>query len=329
MADWLELPKTVLGAGAVAPLSRVVRQCALWLSLIPAAHITFAASPRPPITGVSHIAVFAADPTATERFYVHDLGATRGPDPESRLGVRYYFSATQFVEALPMPKGAPSINRLDHVAFATRDAEGMRLYLAEAGIHVPDAITTTPQDSWFEVQDPEGNRVQFVQARAAPAIALSRSRLSDHIIHVGFIVHDRALEDGFYQKVLGFRPYWFGGNENARPTWISQQVPNGRDWLEYMLVDPPRGHGIPADMSQSLLGIFNHFSLGVVNIEAVYTRLWNEKRLAGQDGVPKIGRDAKWQLNLQDPDGTRAEIMELHAIGKPCCSPFTASDPMR
>ena len=47
----------------------------------------------------------------------------------------------------------------------------------------------------------------------------------------------------------------------------------------------------------------------------------------GQQIVPKIGRDAKWQLNLLDPDGTRAEVMELHAIGKPCCSPFTARDP--
>jgi hypothetical protein len=73
--------------------------------------------------------------------------------------------------------------------------------------------------------------------------------------------------------------------------------------------------------------------LGVPNIEAAYTRLWNEDRLQGQVDargqqiVPKIGRDAKWQLNLLDPDGTRAEVMELHAIGKPCCSPFTASDP--
>jgi hypothetical protein len=47
----------------------------------------------------------------------------------------------------------------------------------------------------------------------------------------------------------------------------------------------------------------------------------------GQQAVPKIGRDAKWQLSLIDPDGTRAEVMELHAIGKPCCSPFAASDP--
>ena len=306
-----------------------MRHCAPWLSLACAAHAAFAASPAPAIEGVSHIAVYASDPAATERFYVHDLGATRGADPESSRGVRYYFSATQFVEVLPLPKGPASINRLDHVAFATPNAEQMRRYLADSGIPVPDALTTTPEGRWFEVHDPEGNRIQFVQSGAVPAIGLSARRLSDHIIHVGFIVHDRELEDGFYRKILGFRPYWFGGNENARPTWISQQVPDGRDWLEYMLVDPPRGRGIPADMSQTLLGVFNHFSLGVANMEAVYTRLWNEQRLTGQDGVPKIGRDAKWQLNLHDPDGTRAEIMELHAIGKPCCSPFTAPDPVR
>jgi catechol 2,3-dioxygenase-like lactoylglutathione lyase family enzyme len=308
--------------------SRVCRG-AWWLCLGLAAPAAFAASPRPPITGVSHIAVYASDPSATERFYVHDLGATSGSDPESSRGRRYYFSAMQFVEVLPLPKGPPSINRLDHIAFATPDAEGMRRYLANAGIQVPAAVTTTPEDSWFEVQDPEGNRIQFVQSRSAPTIGLSTRRLSDHIIHVGFIVHDRALEDGFYRKVLEFRPYWFGGNVNDKPTWISQQVPDGGDWLEYMLVEPPRGRGIPSDMSPTLLGIFNHFSLGVANMEAVYTRLWKEERLTGQDGTPKIGRDAKWQLNLHDPDGTRAEIMELHAIGKPCCSPFTAADPVR
>ena len=80
-------------------------------------------------------------------------------------------------------------------------------------------------------------------------------------------------------------------------------------------------------MSQATAGVLNHFALGIVNAEATYTMLWNADRLKGQDNLPKIGRDAKWQLNLIDPDGTRAELMELHAIGKPCCSPFTAEDP--
>ena len=50
--------------------------CLLALSTTAAAQ--GAASPRPAIAGVSHIAVYAADPAATERFYVHDLGARLG-----------------------------------------------------------------------------------------------------------------------------------------------------------------------------------------------------------------------------------------------------------
>jgi catechol 2,3-dioxygenase-like lactoylglutathione lyase family enzyme len=181
---------------------------------------------------------------------------------------------------------------------------------------------------WFALIDPEGNRIEFVQPPAMPP-QIAANPLSSHIIHVGFVIHNRALEDGFYRKLLGFRPYWFGGMRDDTPTWISLQVPDGTDWLEYMVVAPADGHGIPAGMSAADAGVLDHFSLGVPNIEAAYTLLWNGDRLAGQENVPKIGRDAKWQLNLLDPDGTRAEVMELHSIGKPCCSPFTASDPQR
>ena len=38
---------------------------------------------------------------------------------------------------------------------------------------------------------------------------------------------------------------------------------------------------------------------------------------------PKIGRDGKWQLNLYDPNLTRAELMEPKPVQKPCCSPIT------
>ena len=290
----------------------------------PTAH----ARDRPPITGVSHIALYTADAMKSEHFYVHDLGAFRGNDPESAQGVRYYFAATQFVEALPLPTGPASINRLDHVAFATPDAEGMRSYLGARGVVVPERVAQGSDGSrWFAVNDPEGNRVEFVQAPARGGPAVPANPLSGHIIHVGFIAHDRALEDTFYRELLGFRPYWSGGFQESKPTWISLQVPNGTDWLEYMLVDPADGRGIPPSMKPADVGVLNHFSLGVRNVEAAYTLLWNGDRLTGQENLPKIGRDAKWQLNLLDPDGTRAEIMELHAIGKPCCSPFAASDP--
>ncbi|MBV8803519.1 MAG: hypothetical protein JO042_00705, partial [Sinobacteraceae bacterium] len=77
------------------------------------------------------------------------------------------------------------------------------------------------------------------------------------------------------------------------------------------------------------LGVLNHFSLGVQDIRVAYTLLWKGDRLSGQTNTPKIGRDAKWQLNLVDPDGTRSEFMELQAIGEPCCSPFAAPDPQQ
>jgi catechol 2,3-dioxygenase-like lactoylglutathione lyase family enzyme len=290
---------------------------------------TAATPPRPPITGVSHIALYAADASQTERFYVHDLGAVARDDPENPAGVRYYFAPTQFVEILPLPAGPASINRLDHIAFATTDATRLRDYLASQKVAVPQQLQQGRDGSrWFDLTDPEGNRIEFVQAPGRlPNLPVNA--FASHIIHVGFIVHDRALEDSLFRAVLGFRPYWFGGMKDDTPTWISQQVPDGTDWLEYMIVGTPDGRGIPASMSAADLGVLDHFSLGVPNVEAAYTLLWNGDRLDGQSNVPKIGRDAKWQLNLLDPDGTRAEVMEFHAIGKPCCSPFTASDPQQ
>jgi TolB protein len=284
---------------------------------------------RPAITGVSHIAVYAADPPKAETFYVHDLGAVKGIDPEGGNARRYYFAPTQFVEVMPLPTGPVSINRLDHVAFTTTDAAQLRKYLASQKIAVPRQVAQGSDGSqWFAVVDPEGNKIEFVQPPASlPDIPLNP--LSAHIIHVGFIVHNRALEDEFFRKVLGFKPYWFGGMKDDSPSWISQQVPDGTDWLEYMIVGTPDGRGIPPTMKPADLGVLNHFSLGVASTESAYTLLWNGDRLAGQANTPKIGRDAKWQLNLLDPDGTRAEIMEFHAIGTPCCSAFTASDPQK
>ena len=70
-------------------------------------------------------------------------------------------------------------------------------------------------------------------------------------------------------------------------------------------------------------------ALGVDNVEKIVTVLWNGNRLTGKYDPPKIGRDAKWQFNMYDPDGTRAEFMEFQPVGKPCCSPFTAIGPKK
>jgi len=99
---------------------------------------------------------------------------------------------------------------------------------------------------------------------------------------------------------------------------VDMQVPDGTDWIEYML-------NVPANADHRLLGVMNHIALGVPDIHAA------EKQLRANgwhgDEQPKIGRDGKWQLNLYDPDQTRVELMEFTPAKEPCCSPYTGPHP--
>jgi catechol 2,3-dioxygenase-like lactoylglutathione lyase family enzyme len=284
---------------------------------------------RPPITGISHISVYSTDEAASEAFYVHDLGGVKRSDPENARGVRYYFSPTQFVEVLPLP-AEHTISRLDHVAFVTADADALRTYMGAHGITVPAKLDKGEDGSlWFDVLDPEGNKVEFVQPPASPAPVSSSTAISDHIIHVGYMVHSRTAEDAFYRTVLGFRPYWYGGNTTTVINWISQQVPDGTDWIEYMMAQGPETKGIPSSMVAAQLGSMDHFSLGVHDMKKTSEILYAGDRIPKHASGPKIGRDGKWQYNLFDPDGTRAETMEFQPAVKPCCSDFTASSPTK
>lgn len=286
------------------------------------------AQERPKITGISHLAVYTSDAAATDRYYRVILGAAKEADPENPAGVKYAFSATQYIEVLPLPANA-GVNRMDHAAFNTADAEGVRKYLAAKGWKTPAAVTRGKDgSSWFEVLDPEGNRIQFVQPPADAKAPDDPNAIGHHIIHVGFLVHSREAEDKFYRELLGFRPYWYGGMQDTKVDWVSQQVPDGHDWLEYMLTSGPSGSGIPANISQQSLGVLDHFAIGENSVEDAYKILLAGNRLEGRhDSAPKIGKDGKGQFNLYDPDGIRAELMNFHATEKPCCSAFTAEDP--
>jgi catechol 2,3-dioxygenase-like lactoylglutathione lyase family enzyme len=298
-------------------------------ALIQSIHGQATSAARPHISGISHLSVYTSDAAKTEYFYVHDLGGQKRDDPQNPAGVRYYFSPIQFIEVLPLPAGDTSNNRMDHMAFNTVNAEALRLFLAAHGITVPAQVEKGSDGSrWFDVLDPEGNKVQFVQPPANPK-PVPVNPLSVHIIHVGCIVHSPDAENPFYRVLLGFKPYWHGGHTDTSNDWISQQVPDGTDWIEYMTVAGPETKGIPPTMKQETAGVLNHFSLGVFNIEKSVDLLYAGDRLTGKHSPPQIGRDGKWQFNMYDPDGTRAELMEFQASVKPCCSEFTASSPVK
>jgi catechol 2,3-dioxygenase-like lactoylglutathione lyase family enzyme len=277
---------------------------------------------RPKITGFSHLAVYTSNAVATDRFYREAIGAAKLPDPENKLGVRYAINATQFIEVLPLPAGA-GINRLDHIAFNTTDAEGMRKYLSVKAWKTPPKVEKDADgSSWFTVLDPEGNKVEFVEPPRLPEAVAAPNVIGRHIIHAGILAHNRSVENTFYRDLLGFRPYWFGGMAEGKVDWVSLQTPNSHDWLEYMLNAKP-------DISQHDLGVFDHFSIGVDSVEMAFKVLRDGNRLTGvtHDENPKIGKDGKGQFNLYDPDGVRVELMNFHASEKPCCSAFTAEDP--
>jgi catechol 2,3-dioxygenase-like lactoylglutathione lyase family enzyme len=270
--------------------------------------------------------VYAHDLAASDTFYTHDLGATKGPDPQNAAGARYYFSPTQFIEVLPLPADQ-GISRMACVAYATTNAAALRSYLAAHNVaHLSELRTSTDGSHWFDTQDPEGNTVQFLQAGRPHSI--TTHPISDHIIHMGYLVHSADAENHFYRDLLGFRPYWFGAMKPGSVDWISQQVPDGHDWIEYMLVGP--GSDTPLDhVDARSLGVLDHFSLGVSNMEQAVTTLIQQDRLPPRHDGPQMGKDGKWQANLYDPDGTRVELMEFQPVTKPCCSPFTASSPTR
>jgi catechol 2,3-dioxygenase-like lactoylglutathione lyase family enzyme len=124
--------------------------------------------------------------------------------------------------------------------------------------------------------------------------------------------------DYFYKDILGFRLYWHGGMTDDETQWVDMQVPDGTDWIEYML-------NIPANADAHTRGVMNHIAIGVPDIHAAAKEL--EKNGAPLTEQPKVGRDGKWQLNLYDPDQTRVEWMEFSPTEKPCCAEYTGPHP--
>ncbi len=279
---------------------------------------------RPRILGIARVQILTSDISAARSFYskvldhAHDCNWCEGLPGRSFL-----VNWNQGIALLNAPSPAPA-DLIKEIDFAVDNIPQLRRYLAVNKI--PVSKPNKPEDDFLNVTDPEGHPIGFLQRSGMPALTERQNQSLEsafasklRIIHAGIIVRDQAAEDRFYKDVLGFHVYWHGGMKEGEDHWVDMQVPDGTDWIEYMLrVSPNADH--------HTLGVMNHIAIGVADIKSETARLRDEEVVPILE-QPKIGRDGKWQLNLYDPDDTRVEFMEFTPTQKPCCSEYTGPHP--
>jgi catechol 2,3-dioxygenase-like lactoylglutathione lyase family enzyme len=271
---------------------------------------------RPLIVGIAHIAFQVSDIAKARDFYGGVLGYEEPfqiLNPDGSLALTYFkVNDRQYIEIFP---GLPpdQDERLKHIAFETADIEALRVYLQSRGVKVPDAHRQGRDGNFnFTVTDPDKHTVEFVQYRPgslhtkARGKYMSAQRISDRILHVGVTVADAAAADKFYKDLLGFAETWRGGRDDSTLNWINMKVPDGTDYVEYMLTT-----GKP---TRQQLGSSHHVALLVPDIQKALETARQRVDDPAKIRSPQVGRNRRWQLNLFDPDGSRAELMEPYTM---------------
>jgi len=288
-------------------------------------------APRPRITGVAHIAIYAADFEKSRAFYRDFLGFEEPyslAKPDGTPAMTFFkINERQYIELFP--ETASHTDRLNHISIETDNAEAMRQYLASRGVAVPK---TVPKgrigNSNFNVKDPEGHTVEIVQYEPdgwtvrEKGKHLGPDRISKRLMHVGIVVTALDPEMKFYTEILGFKEIWRGSSTGTQLSWVNLKVPDGDDYIEFMLFkDAP---------APDKRGTAHHLALEVPDMTASVAALEAKpyRKQYTRPLEPKVGVNRKRQLNLYDPDGTRIELMEWNTIdGKP--TPSSPAPPPR
>ena len=276
---------------------------------------------RPRILGVAHIALFVSGLQKSRAFYKDFLGyeepyALKRADGTDRIAF-IKINEDQYLELFA--EAPKQDGHLNHISFFTDSAEAMRAYLGSKGVKVPDQVGKGKiGNSNFNITDPDGHTVEIVQyepdswTRREKGKYLPETRISVHIAHVGVTVAalDPAMK--FYRDVLGLHEFWRGSSSGKTLSWVNMRVPDGDDYLEFML------YATPLDSEQ--MGVKNHVCLLVPEVAKAVARLEASPARKNYSRTIEIktGVNGKRQANLFDPDGTRIELMEPNTVdGRP------------
>jgi catechol 2,3-dioxygenase-like lactoylglutathione lyase family enzyme len=259
----------------------------------------------PRITGIDHVTIYVSDVTKSRQFYSNVMGLTIGcPSYAGRETCFLVRPSDQRLLLKPAPtdmRNNAHKSWLAEVGFATDNVSHTRDYLLAHGFRPGPMQKDSDGAQYFRVRDPEGNPIAFVQR--VPGLTgydPASKQLSSHMIHAGFVVKDLAAENRFYVELLGFRLYWHGGFKDDGTDWYELQVPDGPDWVEYML-------NIPANADKHELGVQNHLSFGVKDVHTAAAEL-RARGLQTFDGPERSAATAKtvWMPTIQMAHASRS-----------------------
>lgn len=294
-----------------------------------AADKTANAPQRPKILGVAHMAIYVSDLKAARAFYEDFLGfqepfSLKRDDGSERIAF-VKINEDQYLELFAeAPKNDGHMN---HVSIYTDNAEQMRLYLASKGVKVPDKVGTGKVgNANFNITDPDGHTLEIVEykpeswtRKAAGKYLAADTRVSDHMTHFGITVKEMDASMKFYGDILGFTESWRGSNNGKTLSWVNMKVPDGSDYIEFMLYN--------RQLDAQQLGTKNHVCLVVPDVTKSVATLEARRKGYALPMEVRTGVNGKRQTNLFDPDGTRVEVMEPGTFdGKPV-PPSTAPAP--
>jgi len=290
-------------------------------SLLFALQLSAQTPQRPHLLGLSHFAIYAHDYEKSRAFYGQFLGfeepySLQNPDGTPSMTF-FKINDRQTIELFPERQAGS--DRLNHISLQTDDIEALRLYLASKGVKVPNqAHKARIGNLGFDITDPEGHTVEMVQYMPEGKTLLAKGQfmsdkaISNRMTHVGIVVTHLDSEYKFYTEILGFKETWRGSKSGQVLSWVNVKVPDGDDYIEFMLYKDE-----PAATER---GGAHHLCLQVPDVPAAVAKLKAESyyKEYGRPIEIHLGINRKRQANLFDPDGTRTEIMEPNTIdGKP------------
>jgi catechol 2,3-dioxygenase-like lactoylglutathione lyase family enzyme len=272
---------------------------------------------RPPIVGVSHMALFVHDIEKSRAFYKDFLGFAEPYSLTNKDGSLHLtwikINDRQTIELFPEKEAAS--DRLNHISLETTDAEAMRAYLAANGVQVPVKVGKGRIGNFnFNITDPDSHTIEVTQyvpdgwTLRERGKFLPDTRISVRLMHVGLLVGKLEPAFKFYSGILDAKEFWRGANNPKELSWVNLKLPDSNDYIEFMLyseLPPPDKRGKQ-----------HHLCLEVPDVEKAKATL--EQRAARINYAKPLeiatGVNRKRQLNLWDPDGTRVELMESHTI---------------